>query len=165
MGKNIIFKEFTGLFIFVILLSGIWFSATSILQTSSPLFVVSSGSMIPTFEIGDIIIVNGRDKFDELKNEDIIVFNLPTDYKRVIVHRVHEIKFDSEQIKIKTKGDNNPYVDGWTVIESNYIGKVITKIPYIGNITIWVAPPVNYYLIFAIILIMFTNEVKQKKHK
>ena len=61
-----------------------WFSATTILQTSSPLFVVSSGSMIPELEIGDIIIVSGRDKFDELKNKDIIVFNLPTDYKRVI---------------------------------------------------------------------------------
>jgi len=159
------FKEFSGLFIFILLLMGIWFGATSILQTSSPLFVVSSGSMIPKLEVGDIIIVSGRNNFNELKKEDIIVFNLPTDYKRVIVHRVHEIKFDSDQMQIKTKGDNNPYVDGWTVIESNYIGKVITVVPYVGNITIWVSPPVNYYLIFIIILIMLTNEVKQKKDK
>ena len=163
MENKFIFKEFVGIFVFIILLFGMWFSATTILQTSSPLFVVSSGSMIPELEIGDIIIVSGRDKFDELKNKDIIVFNLPTDYKRVIVHRVQEIKTESEQIQIKTKGDNNPYVDGWTVIESNYIGKVITKVPYVGNITIWVSTPVNYYIIFVILLIMLTNEVKQKK--
>ena len=165
MEKKFIFKEFAGLFVFIILLFGIWFSATTILQTSSPLFVVSSGSMIPALEIGDVIVVSGKDKFNELKNEDIIVFNLPTDYKRVIVHRVEEIKTESEQIQIKTKGDNNPYVDGWTVIESNYIGKVITKVPYVGNVTIWVSPPVNYYLIFTILLIMLTNEVKQKKQQ
>ena len=58
MKKNIMFREFSGVIIFILLLMGIWFGTTSILQTSTPLFVVSSGSMIPTLEVVDIIIVS-----------------------------------------------------------------------------------------------------------
>ena len=161
--KNI-FKDLMPLILLILVISGIWFGATTIIKNDTPFFVVSSGSMKPILEVGDIIVVSGLNQYEELKVDDIIVFTLPTDSKRVIVHRINSIDKEGERgIEIKTKGDNNPNVDGWTVLEKNYVGKVITSIPSVGKITIWLSPPVNYYIIFFVILILLTNEVKKKE--
>jgi len=158
-----IFKDVMPLILVILVVSGIWFGATTVIKNDTPFFVVSSGSMEPGLEVGDIIVVSGRNQYEELKVDDIIVFTLPTDSKRVIVHRINSIDKDGERgIEIKTKGDNNPNVDGWTVLEKNYIGTVITSIPSVGKITIWLSPPVNYYIIFFVILILLSNEVKRK---
>ncbi len=160
--KNI-FNDIMPLILVILIISGIWFGVTTVIKNDTPFFVVSSGSMKPILEVGDIIVVSGRNQYEELKVDDIIVFTLPTDSKRVIVHRINSIDKDGERgIEIKTKGDNNPSVDGWTVLEKNYIGTVITSIPSVGKITIWLSPPVNYYIIFFVILVLLSNEVKRK---
>jgi len=160
--KNLV-KDILPLVLFIFIIGGIWIGGTTIIQNDTPFFVVSSGSMKPILQVGDIIIVNGRNHYDELEVGDVIVFTLPTDSKRVIVHRVNSINEEGEKgIEIKTKGDNNPKVDGWTILEKDYIGTVVTSIPSIGKITIWLSPPVNYYIIFFVVLILLTNEVKKK---
>ena len=159
--KNIL-QNFRVITMIIVMLFA-WLIIITIFNTSTPFFVVSSRSMVPVLDIGDIIIVNGRNHYDELEVGDVIVFTLPTDSKRVIVHRVNSINEEGEKgIEIKTKGDNNPKVDGWTVLEKDYIGTVVTSIPSIGKITIWLSPPVNYYIIFFVVLILLTNEVKKK---
>src|SRR5208337_4643633 len=57
------------------------------LHTDSPLMVVSSGSMIPTLNVGDIIIVRGTDP-STVTVGTIIIFHSPYDYPTAIVHRV-----------------------------------------------------------------------------
>tara|TARA_B100001750_G_scaffold57781_1_gene45686 strand:+ start:3004 stop:3504 length:501 start_codon:yes stop_codon:yes gene_type:complete len=163
ISKNVI-KEVIPVLLFVLIIGGIWFGTTTIIKNDTPIFVVSSGSMKPVLQVGDIIIVSGRINFEELEVGDIIVFTLPTDAKRVIVHRIHSIKIDGANnvYEIKTKGDNNPKVDGWTILEKNYIGTVVTSFPSIGKITIWLSPPVNYYIIFFVIIILLTKEVQKK---
>ncbi len=152
------------LILLILIIGGIWFGATTIIKNDTPFFVVSSGSMKPILEVGDIIVVSGRNEYEQLEVGDIIVFTLPTDSKRVIVHRINSIDKEAARgIEIKTKGDNNPNVDGWTVLEKNYIGTVITSIPSVGKITIWLSPPVNYYIIFFVIIVLLTNEVKRKE--
>ena len=117
--KNI-FKDLMPLILLILIISGIWFGATTVIKNDTPFFVVSSGSMKPILEVGDIIVVSGINQYEELKVDDIIVFTLPTDSKRVIVHRINSIHKAGERgIEIKTKGDNNPSVDGWTVLENN----------------------------------------------
>ena len=161
---NNVIRDFIPLILLILVIGGIWISTTTIIENDTPFFVVSSGSMKPILEIGDIIVVSGRNQYTELEVNDIIVFTLPTDSKRVIVHRINSIdKYGEKGIEIKTKGDNNPNVDGWTVLEENYIGTVVTSIPSVGKITIWLSPPVNYYIIFFVILILLTNEVKKKE--
>ena len=161
---NNVIRDFIPLILLILVIGGIWISTTTIIENDTPFLVVSSGSMKPILEIGDIIVVSGRNQYTELEVNDIIVFTLPTDSKRVIVHRINSIdKYGEKGIEIKTKGDNNPNVDGWTVLEENYIGTVVTSIPSVGKITIWLSPPVNYYIIFFVILILLTNEVKKKE--
>lgn len=163
--NNNILKEFSGLFIFIILIGSIWIGITITIENDTPFFVVSSRSMIPVLDVGDIILVSGRNNYEDLKIDDIIVFTLPTDKDRVIVHRIHEIRYDEDRgIEIKTKGDHNPNIDGWTVLKRNYIGTVIFTIPSIGNITIWLSPPTNYYIITFIIIILLTKEVKNEEN-
>ena len=158
-----IFKDVMPLILVILVVSGIWFGATTVIKNDTPFFVVSSGSMKPVLEVGDIIVVSGRNQYEDLKVDDIIVFTLPTDSKRVIVHRINSVDKEGERgIEIKTKGDNNPNVDGWTVLKKNYIGTVVTSIPSVGKITIWLSPPVNYYIIFFVILVLLSNEVKRK---
>ena len=134
--KNII-RDIIPLILLILIIGGIWLGTTTIIKNDTPFFVVSSGSMKPVLEIGDIIVVSGRNQFEKLEVDDIIVFTLPTDSKRVIVHRINSIDKEGEKgIEIKTKGDNNPSVDGWTVLERNYIGTVVTSVPSVGKITI-----------------------------
>ena len=76
--QNNNFNQIKGLLAFILIISGLWIGITTILETDSPVFVVSSGSMIPVLEVGDIIVVSGKNYFNNLIIGDIIVFTLPT---------------------------------------------------------------------------------------
>jgi len=102
-----------------------------VLRTETPVVAVFTGSMIPTFYPGDMMIVYG-DK--NLKVGDVVVFDVP-ERQYPIIHRIHEIR-DSGII---TKGDNNPSTDeaNWGVISLDKIyGKAILKIPILGWVKI-----------------------------
>ena len=153
----------------------------------NPFYVVVSGSMIPTLQIGDVVVVqnnghgfggSGNSAFDQLSKGDIIVFRAPDDIDedgkpRTIVHRVVLVGFNSrtnEQIVV-TKGDNNPesYLGlDFPIKEGNYVGKVILIIPKIGLLIQFIKPPINYFITGgAIALFLFyyyRNEVKKKKN-
>jgi signal peptidase len=146
--------------IFLVLI--FWAGLTFALGTPSPAYVVSSGSMIPTLNVGDIIIVKDRDSFKTLKVGDIIVFKDPRGGDRTIVHRIYSITEDQYGIAIYTKGDNNPAPDAWVVRESHYIGKVVLTLPYLGRVTSIIQPPLNYILILLFILLIFIAELKHK---
>lgn len=146
--------------IFLVLI--FWAGLTFALGTSSPAYVVSSGSMIPTLNVGDIIVVKDKDSFQTLKVGDIIVFHSPALDGRVIVHRIYSIATDQYGVAIYTKGDNNYAPDAWVVRESHYIGKVIFTLPYLGKVTSIIQPPLNYVLIFFFIVLIFVAELKRK---
>jgi signal peptidase len=139
-----------------------WAGLTFALGTSSPAYVVSSGSMIPTLNVGDIIVVKDKDSFKSLQVGDIIVFHSPAGDGRVIVHRIYSMTIDQYGVAIYTKGDNNPAPDGWVVRESHYIGKVVFTLPYLGRITSIIQPPLNYILILFFIVLIFVVELKRK---
>ena len=87
----------------------IWVGLYAIFGTSNPFYVVSSGSMIPTLEVYDVIVVESHTPFEDIKKSDIIVFFSPAKYERgeerVIVHRVEQIIEEDPKV-IKTRGDN-----------------------------------------------------------
>jgi signal peptidase len=139
-----------------------WAGLIFALGTSSPAYVVSSGSMIPTLNIGDIIVVKDKDSFQTLQIGDIIVFHSPTMDGRVIVHRIYNIAIDQYGVAIYTKGDNNYAPDAWIVRQSHYIGKVVFTLPYLGKVTSIIQPPLNYILIFFFIVLIFVAELKRK---
>jgi len=111
------------------------------LQTSTPLHTPISRSMEPTLKVGDLLIIHGGLKAEDIyadpKDGDIIVFKNPSNPEGLpIVHRaIEKIQKDGKWYFI-TKGDNNPFDDrkafGWIVPEDYVIGKVIYVIPKVG---------------------------------
>jgi len=86
--------------------------------------IVTSGSMEPTFKKGDMVFI--QNILVKPKVGDIIIFTDPKDTivgsKPVtITHRILDISGD----KIRTKGDNNPISDSWSVSKKDILGKAI----------------------------------------
>ncbi len=127
--------------------------------TESPFYVVSSGSMIPTLNINDVLIVQGID-FNEIQVGDIIVFHRPNIHDKIIVHRVIEINEVNDIRVVTTKGDANPSVipgTDYPITEDDYIGKVVFVIPKLGYVTNIIPPPVNYIIILKMMISINQN--------
>jgi signal peptidase len=133
-----------------------------VLHTDSPLMVVSSGSMIPTLNVGDIIIVRGIDP-STITVGTIIIFHSPYDYSTPIVHRVIAIDNEQGQEYFETKGDNNAVQDGWRVPASNLIGIYVAKIPYIGLLSLELRGPLGWLLIALLVMLIIGMEYDESK--
>lgn len=89
--------------------------------------IVTSGSMQPTFSKGDMVLM--QDIMVKPGIGDIIIFSDPLAKQSIrvgsktltVTHRIVSMEGD----KIKTKGDNNPYVDSWTIHKGDIIGKAL----------------------------------------
>lgn len=134
------------------------------LHTESPLMVVSSGSMIPTLNVGDIILVEGADP-NTITVGTIIIFHSPYDYQMPIVHRVIAITNDGNSIFFQTKGDNNPGPDGWNVPSENLMGVYVAKLPYVGLISLELRGPLGVTLIILLIAVIIAIEYSESKTK
>ena len=86
------------------------------------LFEVSSGSMQPTLDINDVVLV--KITKEDLRKDDIITF---VSENAIITHRIVFIDED----KITVKGDNNNVADT-SITKDNVIGKVVRIYPHLG---------------------------------
>ncbi len=153
------------LVVIVIVLSfiSVYFGLRFFLSTDTPLVVVGSGSMSPTLEVGDIIIVGGV-KPEEIKVGDIIVFDEPT--KGITtVHRVVDIQpLSNGTLTFKTKGDANTAEDAYAVYPKSIHGRFLGKIPYVGYL--FLSPLILIIIVtVVIVLIIVWPEDKKRKHK
>lgn len=107
-------------------------------------YTVLSGSMVPTYNVGDLIYVKEINT-DELKVGDAITFMLDKD--TVATHRIVEIVENSDKtISFRTKGDANKVVDANPVHSKNVIGKPIFNIPYLGYVSNYIQTPPGMYV-------------------
>ena len=118
-----------------------WLATRAVLNVENPLYVVSSESMLPALEVGDVAVIrNGPGySFGDLKIGDIIVFHTDDAGGRVIIHRIVEIYSDSQTGNrlVKTKGDNNPQsyeAFDYPIREEDYYGKVVGVIPKVRTL-------------------------------
>ena len=81
----------------------------------TPLLTVKSGSMVPTLNVGDVILMEPVDPKD-IKVGDVIIFYKPGS-DQLIVHRVVK-KTNSG---LYTKGDANVAVDWWVPLPYEYV--------------------------------------------
>jgi signal peptidase len=164
--KYSIIKDIAIIVIGVVL---IWFAVKVVFNVDNPFYVVSSGSMIPVLNVGDILIVKDGNTFNSLKVGDIIVFNRPQGGDRVIVHRIIEITDRFGEKVIVTKGDANDGIIPGTdfpILEKDYIGSVAYTVPKVGLVLKYLNPPVNYIIIVGIIgILIYTNMRKKNEEK
>ena len=104
-------------------------------------FVVLSGSMRPTYEVGSLIYVKSVD-YKALKVGDPITYMISQD--TVVTHRIVEVLVDEEDpntIRYFTQGDANDQPDGTSVHYRNIIGKPVFSIPYLGYVSNYIQNP------------------------
>jgi len=105
------------------------------ITSDSSRHLISSGSMVPTLNVYDVVVIDEKTKFEDLLIGDIIVFNRPSGHDKVIIHRVVFI-IDDDPLTLRTKGDANPSsIPGsdFPISEEEYIGKVIRVEDLKGN--------------------------------
>jgi signal peptidase I len=103
--------------------------------------VVPTGSMIPTVQPGDVVIV-AKAPASSVKKGDIIEYRNAKQNIN-IVHRVIEVRGDGSEKTFITKGDNNTTPDFDPVPGQNVIGKVVFNVPRIGWLSIMVKSLLN----------------------
>lgn len=135
-------------------------------------YVVLSGSMQPTYEVGSLIYVKSVDH-KELKAGDPITFMVSQD--TVVTHRIVEVLVDGDDpntLLFVTQGDANAAPDGSAVHYKNVIGKPVFSIPYLGYVSNYIQnPPGKYVAISGCVILLllvflpdiFTDKDKKKK--
>ena len=117
------------------------------------LFEVESGSMSPTINVKDMVVVKETNK---IKKNDIITYNIDGSF---VTHRVVEV----QKTKIIAKGDFNNYEDK-TIPRDSVIGKVVKIFPKFG---VWkkimLSPIVLIAIFFTMLLFGLGLSYEDKK--
>ena len=115
-------------------------------------FIVMSGSMETTINMGDLVIVK-KVNSSNIHTGDIIAFK---NGNIVISHRVREVINDSGTYKFKTKGDNNNVADDFVVSSDAIEGIFVNKIPGLGSILLFLGKPIGLLMVILVIIIVST---------
>ena len=115
-------------------------------------FIVMSGSMETTINMGDLVIVK-KVNSSNIHTGDIIAFK---NGNIVISHRVKEVINDSGIYKFKTKGDNNNVADDFIVSSDAIEGIFVNKIPGLGSILLFLGKPIGLLMVILVIIIVST---------
>jgi signal peptidase len=107
------------------------------LNDARPL-AVFSGSMVPTFDPGDVVVVRDTDA-GSLQVGDVVTFQPYPDDPRLITHRVIEVRYGVEGVSYTTQGDNNGAADLEPVQPKQVRGEVWYVVPYVGHVSVWMA--------------------------
>lgn len=124
-----------------------WFLLSTVLAGALALIVVPkaadarpltvlSGSMEPTYDPGDVVIVRPVDT-DELAVGDVITFQPISDDPSLTTHRIVEEVFGSEGRMFQTQGDNNNAPDPDPVKPEQVKGEVWYSVPVVGYASVW----------------------------
>ena len=143
--KKLLGYSIAGLFSFLFIV----FVLIPALMGSLHFLIVLSGSMHPAINPGDVVVTSTTD-IDNVHVGDVITFKQPSvkDPNECVTHRVFNISYDNSSIQFQTKGDANENPDITLVNSSNFIGKVVFVIPYLGYLPGFVQSPLGFILLF-----------------
>jgi signal peptidase len=158
------FKEYIKYPIIFLILIGLAFGSIqvlkSILNTKYPVMVVVSQSMVPTLGVGDFIVVNNVNDFEEVEaapkpSGDILVFLRSRSSDEYIVHRAIDKFYRDGEWWFITKGDHNLVADSQPVQESKVVGKLIGKIPLFGYFPLFIKTSRGFAVVAGLMGIIF----------
>jgi len=168
--KSDYIKTVVFLIIMILGVMTFWFGLKAMLKTEYPLLAVASGSMEPTLNVGDLIVVQGglSAPYDDINagppgpdsNGTIIVFQGEVIGRpgELIVHRAIN-KYPKNGVwYFTTHGDNNIPSAVENFSEEHLIGKVVGYIPLIGHIPLFVREPYGMMIIVILMLVLIFAE-------
>ncbi len=128
------------LFVYLAIIGGLIFGLprflTWALETPYPMAAITSGSMWPVLNEGDLVFIQGGLAPEEIAPGDIIVWR-GSDGRGFTIHRVARINGS----QIITKGDAN-FNEDQPIEFDQVVGRALTfrdrpvHIPYLGSITV-----------------------------
>jgi signal peptidase len=129
--------------------------------------------MSPSFEPGSVVITRQVPTSD-LSPGDAVILPLPDTAGQRYLHRLIDVKHLGTKVHVKTKGDNNPLADPWTLeVTSSTAPVAIASIPYVG----WTANVLRWTVVrlaFAALVILLVGvgllrlrrqHLESRKHK
>ncbi|RVW05625.1 signal peptidase I [Rhodococcus xishaensis] len=97
-------------------------------------FTVLTGSMVPTYPPGTLIVVKPEDPV-ALEAGDVITFQKESGNPEVVTHRIVMVRQNSQgERTFVTQGDANPVRDTNPVVPEQVRGKVWYSVPYMGHV-------------------------------
>lgn len=93
--------------------------------------VVRSGSMIPTYQVGDIVLVEQIPARD-LEDGEVVSLEYYPEFGESMTHRVRSAEVVDGSVQVETRGDANDTSENWSVPADAYVGRVVARIPAIG---------------------------------
>ena len=121
------------------------------------IFVVATGSMIPKYEVGDVLVSKEIPPEDIKVGDDIVYTGKEGSFKdKVVTHQVIFIEKENENYRIITKGIANTAQDP-EITQEQVMGKVIYKLGLLSFFQRVVSNNyVFYFVVFVpIVLIMY----------
>jgi signal peptidase len=128
-------------------------------------FVISSGSMEPTLNVGDWIVC-AKTSFDNVQVDDIITVQHPNE-KTLITHRV----IDKNENYLTTKGDTCDAPDNFIVYPENVLAKYTGfKIPKLGFLLYFCTRTlpgliITFYVPGAVVIILQVRKIYKELRK
>lgn len=157
------FLDITGLIVCIILLPIVIVNMTMFIQTLihpnyppnffgyTPL-IISSGSMSPTMEAGDMLVVKQVENASNLEEGTIITYL----YGDVLIsHRIASVEKELDgTVKYITQGDANNAPDTTWVSPSQIVGVYHKSFSKLGNFALFVQSPVGILVVVVIPLVV-----------
>ena len=121
---------------------------------------VSSGSMVPELEVGDVILSRNVGESDELKVDDIITFDGSDQFgEKNVTHRIIVAPYEANGVvMLQTKGDANDIADD-PIEFSRVKSIVLKKLSFLRTIYDMFLSPWGLIIFIALLLLVFFDEL------
>ena len=122
---------------------------------------ISSGSMSPELEVGDVILSKRVNDVNDLKTGDIISYKgLSGSYAdKTITHEVVVAPYEQDgTVYLKTAGIANDYLDP-EISEEQVIGKMICRLPFLSAVYSFFMTPWGLIIVLAFLAVLFVSEI------
>jgi len=128
--KSQVFDETLFVFLALVLAFGTLQTTGSLLDTERPVVTVTSCSMYPKLDAGDIVVIQGK-PFNQVKPGEVAVYSVEEE-PIPIIHRVIEKDEDS----LETRGDNTIGQNDFEqdIQPEQVYGTSLFKIPKVGMV-------------------------------
>lgn len=114
------------------------------------IFVVATGSMVPEYEVGDVLVSKEVDPSTIQVGDDIVYEGKEGSFKdKIVTHQVIMIEKENDNYRIQTKGIANTKADP-EITQNEVIGKVIYKM---GALSLLQRAMSNNYVFFFIVFV------------
>jgi signal peptidase len=109
------------------------------------LYLVRSESMVPTINMGDLIVTGppAGPISGDVEQGKIITYGYSND---LVTHRVYSLNGDT----LVTKGDAVEDPDPWTVAMTDVVGVYMFKIPYVGFALNFIHTKLGWFLLIIV---------------